>query len=1264
MAKFDPTARRTELIRQITDNQRVAAGKIAEAQSYAPARELLIDPRLGLGIPANSIVVDAPVPFGRERPDIQIWLDGVPVALRNEGEHLFAILELKSGSKVRTGGRSIARSELATYNYSKLRHFYLADGEVIQRYDLGGPSLPQAWEVEWNALADEQILTAFFAPITEDRRSLRRQLEEFSGVEVPLGRKIADLKDRRRFIDAMVTVARILSRAVDELVDARLVPDLRQALEDVATLSNDYGYGTASFDFGGEVDPVGFANEPDQTDFDAVGLFNERYTRMLSDIEPRLYALRAEKVDLPSYAMRSGLDVAYASFLRVNDSNKKAKEIAVSARTSFVQETSALLFSRLLMVRFSEDNGLLPRVLSNGGLAAFASFAKHSSEPFQLLIRTAYDKARRIYRHLFEKKPLDWLLDGEDAGLSDALLHAMWILAGWDFTTVRGDILSGIYDRNLDRSQRQALGEVYTRPELAAYMLSSCGYNGTQDVLDPACGSGTFLVEAFEVARQRKEDAGLDFTPDDAIEALERLHGLDLNAFSATLAQIQLLWHALAGTTSNGGDLMRKAIVSLSVEGGHSSLSTWGVSMHEDLFGGRAGRANDEIRANARAGTRRLRTADRKFRDLSGRRGGYPIVAGNPPYVRFERAPIGAEERAEFAPVLKKNTDLSVLFVYRAMEWWLAPGGRLGFFLPLAISEASYAEPLRAILARYRIIEIIDLEEIGNVAFHGANVVTIGLVMEKTPATAQDKIKITRVVQDCLDEELGQIDMSRAITDIVPRSAVLLGRYLPGSSLVASELTRADICSTQSDTMAEAEVQLEPSTAEPLQDDFGSSNSAIDAEIDEEDEENGAGSSDTAWLTKIRSADVEILDRLARSRRLEDIILRGWTKKTYRQKTRYEANIPSGESRLLWQRQPVMGYGVKLGRKSIDNHGGLPVHKAKSLPPDGSLSEAPFGHWNGDPAEVDTARFYSWKGVGDEANTFVVRNIATQPVFAPHPKDAYLTNTVYCIRLSERFPLNIWSLSRVIAWFMAKTARTSVVQGYFATFYPRETTRMPIPAERSGALLDELDEIGLRILGADDELARGDTEVEQLRAGIGSRQFRNRLDLVSSGVVTAPKDISWPRADADWTGAKVDIAGDDIRFLTTDDEGAEEAAPTETGQPCIISIKNSDLLEWIASEARSLLARGNRPDRQWMGSLAIPEDPAAAATIVRRLQKGTAKVELMRALDALDAIVARTLGLSDNQLARIHEAFATDAMLQHVRPQWKHRRAIISEHEG
>ena len=295
--------------------------------------------------------------------------------------------------------------------------------------------------------------------------------------------------------------------------------------------------------------------------------------------------------DLPAYARRSGLTEDHASFLKTKGGKKEVQDIAISARASYIQETATLLFSRLLMIRFSEDHGLLPRILSNGGLTTFATFAQHSSGTFQVLVSTAYRKARPIYRHLFEPKPLDWLLESDDPNLSEALLHAMWIMAGWDFTTVRGDLLSGIYDRNLDPAQRRALGEVYTRPELAAYMLNACGYDGSQKMLDPACGSGTFLVEAFEATRKRKDDAGVEFDDDDIVETLSKLHGMDVNAFSATLAQIQLLWHVLSIGSQDRVSLMRRAISALSVEGGHSSLETWGASMsNDDLFAGVAGR--------------------------------------------------------------------------------------------------------------------------------------------------------------------------------------------------------------------------------------------------------------------------------------------------------------------------------------------------------------------------------------------------------------------------------------------------------------------------------------------------------------------------------------------------------------------------------------------------------------------------------------------------------------------------------------------------
>lgn len=50
------------------------------------------------------------------------------------------------------------------------------------------------------------------------------------------------------------------------------------------------------------------------------------------------------------------------------------------------------------------------------------------------------------------------------------------------------------------RGHKEAVGKAPMRETLAALMLRDCGYDGAEPVLDPMCGSGTFLIEAAEVA--------------------------------------------------------------------------------------------------------------------------------------------------------------------------------------------------------------------------------------------------------------------------------------------------------------------------------------------------------------------------------------------------------------------------------------------------------------------------------------------------------------------------------------------------------------------------------------------------------------------------------------------------------------------------------------------------------------------------------------------------------------------------------------------
>ena len=50
------------------------------------------------------------------------------------------------------------------------------------------------------------------------------------------------------------------------------------------------------------------------------------------------------------------------------------------------------------------------------------------------------------------------------------------------------------------RGHKQAMAKAPLRETLAALFLRQCGYDGREPVVDPMCGSGTFVIEAAEIA--------------------------------------------------------------------------------------------------------------------------------------------------------------------------------------------------------------------------------------------------------------------------------------------------------------------------------------------------------------------------------------------------------------------------------------------------------------------------------------------------------------------------------------------------------------------------------------------------------------------------------------------------------------------------------------------------------------------------------------------------------------------------------------------
>lgn len=76
------------------------------------------------------------------------------------------------------------------------------------------------------------------------------------------------------------------------------------------------------------------------------------------------------------------------------------------------------------------------------------------------------------------------------------------------------------------RGHKEAVGKAPLRESMAALFLRQMAFDGTQSVVDPMCGSGTFLIEAAEIAAGLQPGRSRSF-------AFEKLASFDADAFAA-----------------------------------------------------------------------------------------------------------------------------------------------------------------------------------------------------------------------------------------------------------------------------------------------------------------------------------------------------------------------------------------------------------------------------------------------------------------------------------------------------------------------------------------------------------------------------------------------------------------------------------------------------------------------------------------------------------------------------------------------------------
>ena len=130
-----------------------------------------------------------------------------------------------------------------------------------------------------------------------------------------------------------------------------------------------------------------------------------------------------------------------------------------------------------------------------------------------------------------------WLMMDDIRKESVDLLYALSAeLQVYDLSAIRQDLLKQLYQNLVDPETRHDLGEYYTPDWLAQLTLQEIDYRAPQSLLDPACGSGTFLFNAI----RRLADNGL--TGRDLVEfALNNIVGTDIHPLAVTIARINYM---------------------------------------------------------------------------------------------------------------------------------------------------------------------------------------------------------------------------------------------------------------------------------------------------------------------------------------------------------------------------------------------------------------------------------------------------------------------------------------------------------------------------------------------------------------------------------------------------------------------------------------------------------------------------------------------------------------------------------------------------
>lgn len=312
----------------------------------------------------------------------------------------------------------------------------------------------------------------------------------------------------------------------------------------------------------------------------------------------------------------------------------------------------------------------------------------HKSEYYSFQIGThetkgeVAERVRNIYAAAQELEPGVFV---EPIKVSDSIIYSIvQILQEISLVKAGIDVKGEAFEKFLGKVFKGEMGQYFTPREIVKFMVSFLKPTEVDYVIDPACGSGGFLLEALEQVREKLEH---ELDVEDAKRAwtdfaLQQVWGIEINSQLARVSMMNMILHEDGHTNIENADAL-------------DNIGTW---------------SRDGLVKNF--GTK------------------FSLLVTNPPF----GAEVKWTEKQYLSKYVlgkgKKQQKTEILFIERALEM-LRPGGRMGIVLPDGILANSSLQYVRDFIEeRAQILAIVSLPQ-GAFTYYGTGVKTSLVFLRK-----------------------------------------------------------------------------------------------------------------------------------------------------------------------------------------------------------------------------------------------------------------------------------------------------------------------------------------------------------------------------------------------------------------------------------------------------------------------------------------------------------------------------------------------------